>query len=241
MRLSPIPFLILCASTAHGAVVHVAIKSGLVLQPGEAYRVTVDATEPMEIGWLAVQPKPCTTDCVQATDVTGGINYTIATAIGAARKYEPVGGKIIVEFKNLSREPVTINVYRVRRTCDAEVCKFLDDTKKGRWLVFKVGEFTSIATSKDGSYSVISGVTIAGRPFTFKAAWWTDDKATAMLVNCSPFVKKYLDNHTPSEQYRPYIISGQAFGEGAGIVLNSIDTCAPRAPNFGVPEKNVFK
>ncbi len=94
-------------------------------------------------------------------------------------------------------------MYRVKRTCDAEACRFLDDTKNGRWLVFKVGEFTSIATSKDGSYSVISGMTIAGRPFTFKAAWWTDDKATAMMVNCSPFVKKYLDNHTPNEQYRP--------------------------------------
>jgi hypothetical protein len=241
MRLSMLSFLILCASAARGAVVHVPIKSGLVLQPDEAYTITVEATEPLEIGWLAVQPKPCTTNCVQATDVTGGINYTIATALGAARKYEPVAGKISVEYKNLSREPVTINVYRVKRTCEAEACRFLDDTKKSRWLVFKVGEFTSIATSKDGSYSVISGVTIAGRPFTFKAAWWTDDKATALMVNCSPSVKKYLDNHTPSEQYRPYIISGQAIGEGAAIVLKSIDTCAPKAPNFGVPEKNVFK
>jgi hypothetical protein len=240
MRFSMLALLILRAATAHGAVVHIPIHSGLVLQAGEAYTITVQATEPMEIGWLAVQPKPCTTDCVQATDVTGGINYTIATALGAARTYEPVGGKIVVEYKNLSREPVTINVYRVKRTCEAEACRFLDDTKKGRWLVFKVGEFTSITTSKDGSYSVISGVTIAGRPFTFKAAWWTDDKA-ALVVNCSPFVKKYLDNHTPSEQYRPYIISGQAFGEGAGIVLKSVDTCAPKAPNFGVPEKNVFK
>jgi hypothetical protein len=24
-------------------------------------------------------------------------------------------------------------------------------------------------------------------------------------------------------------------------VLKSIDTCAPKAPNFGVPEQNVFK
>lgn len=36
-------------------------------------------------------------------------------------------------------------------------------------------------------------------------------------------------------------IEGQAVGEGDNIVLRSIDTCAPKAPNFGVPEKNVFR
>jgi hypothetical protein len=87
---------------------------------------------------------------------------------------------------------------------------------------------------------VISGVTAAGRPFTFRAVWWTDEKAV-LLVNCAPSVRRYLDNHTPKEQYRPYVISGQAVGDAANIVLTSIDTCAPRAPNFGVPEKNVFK
>jgi hypothetical protein len=61
------------------------------------------------------------------------------------------------------------------------------------------------------------------------------------MVNCAPFVKRYLDNHTSKEQYRPYIISGQAIGEGANIVLKTIDTCAPKAPNFGVPDQNVFK
>ena len=101
-------------------------------------------------------------------------------------------------------------------------------------------EFKSIETSKDESYSVISGVTIAGRPFSFRAVWWTDDKKNR-LVNCAPFVKRYLDKHTPKEQYSPYIISGQAVGEAANIILKSIDTCAPKAPNFGVPEENVFK
>jgi hypothetical protein len=61
------------------------------------------------------------------------------------------------------------------------------------------------------------------------------------MVNCSPSVKRYLDTHAPKEQYRPYVISGQAVGEAPNIVLKSIDTCAPKAPNFGVPEGNVFK
>lgn len=231
---------LLCAGAADGAVVHVPIKSGLVLKPGQASIITVEAAEPTEIGWLAVQAKPCATDCVQATELSGGIKYSIATALGAARKYTPVSGKISVEYKNVSGEPVTINVYRVERTCEAEACKFLDEKQEASWLVFKIDEFKSIVTSRDGSYSVISGVTMAGRPFSFKAVWWTDDK-TALGVNCVPSVKRYLENHTPKLQYSPYIISGQAIGEGVNIALRSIDTCAPKAPNFGVPEKNVFK
>lgn len=240
MRFSILPFLIFSVRIAYGAVVHVPIKSGIVLKPNETYTITVKATEPMEIGWQTVQAKRCTTNCVQATDISGGINCTIATPLGASMKYKPASGKILVEYKNVSSEPVTIDVYRVQRTCDAEACKFLDESQKSRWLVFKVDEFKTIATSKDGSYSIISGVAIGGRTFSFRAVWWTDDK-TGTLVNCAPFVKRYLDNHTPKEQYRPYIISGQAIGEGSNIVLKSIDTCAPKAPNFGVPDKNVFE
>jgi hypothetical protein len=240
MRFSILPVLVFWAGSAHGAVAHVPIRSSVVLKPDEAFTVTLKATEPMEIGWLAVQAKRCTTNCVQATDVTGGINYRIAVALGASQKYTPVSGKISVEYKNVSNEPVTIDVYRVQRTCEAEACKFIDEGQKGRWLVFKVDEFKSIATSKDGSYSVISGVTIAGSPFSLRAVWWTDDK-TALMVNCAPSVTRYVDNHTPKDQYRPYIISGQAVGEAATIVLKSIDTCAPKAQNFGVPDKNVFR
>jgi hypothetical protein len=240
MRLSTLPVVLLWAGVAHAAVVHVPIKSGLALKPGEAYTITVDATEQTEIGWRAVQERRCTTNCVQATDVTGGINYSIATPLGASMKYKPVSGKISIEYKNVSTETVKIDVYKVERTCEAEACTFLDPSQRGRWLVFKVDQFKSIATSKDGSYSVISGVTTAGRPFSLRAVWWTDDKA-ALAVNCSPFVKRYLDNHTPKEQYRPYIISGQAVGDATNIVLKSVDTCAPKAPNFGVPDANVFR
>jgi hypothetical protein len=228
------------AGAAHAAVVHVPIKSNLVLKPGEAYSVHVSATEPTEIGWQNLQARTCTTPCVQAIDITGGVNYTIALPLGGSMKYTPVAGTITIEYKNISTDPVTINVYRVRRTCEAEACKFLDAKQKSSWLVFKVDEFKSITTSKDGSYSVISGVTTAGRPFTVKAVWWTDDK-NALAVNCSPFVQKYVDGHAPKEQYRPYIISGQAVSPSAELVLKSVDTCVPKAPNFGVPEKNVFK
>src|SRR5690242_15030144 len=233
-------FVVLCAGVAHAAVTHIPIKSGVVLKPGEAHTITVQATTPVEIGWLAVQARRCTTNCVQATDLTSSMQYSIATSLGASKEYQPVSGKVSVEYKNVSSEPVTINIYRVKRTCEAEACKFLPPGQKGRWLVFKVDEFRSIASSKDGSYSVISGVAESGKPFKFRAVWWTDEKP-AFSVNCAPFINKFLNNHTPKDQYRPYVISGQMVGEPAHIILTSIDTCAPKAAHFGVPEENVFK
>ncbi len=238
-RVPVLLLLVVWAAVGHAAVTHIPIKSGVVLKPGEAYTITVPATEPAEIGWLAVQAKRCTMNCVQATELSGGSKYSIATPLGASMKYRPVSGKISVEYKNLSSEPVTINIYRVQRTCEAEACKFLAPNQKHSWLVFKVDEFKSIATSKDGSYSVVSGVAESGRPFRFRAVWWSEEK-TPFSVNCSSFIKRYLDSHTPKDQYRPYVISGQAVGEAANIVLK-VDTCVPKAPHFGVPEQNVFK
>jgi hypothetical protein len=228
------------AATASAAVQHIAIKSNLPLKPGEAQTITVDATEPTEIGWKAVQPKPCTTDCVQASEISGGVRYSMATKLGMSKKYTPASGKITIEYKNVSSEPVAIDVFRIHRTCDAEGCKFLQADDKGRWLVFKVDEFKSISTSADGSYSLISGVTITGKPFTVRALWWTDDKS-APHVDCAPFVKRFVDGRTPKAKYSPYVISGHAVGSASPIVLRSIDTCAPRATHFGVPEQNVYK
>jgi len=229
-----------CAAPALAAVRHVPLESHVALKPGQAITVTVDATEPAEIGWTAVQPQPCADDCVQATDVSGGINYTVATKIGASMKYKPAGGRIVIEYKNVSKQPVAIDVYRIERTCESEACRYFDWQKKGTWLVFKVDEFRSIVTSTDESYSMISGVTTTGKAFTVRAVWWTDDRKS-LLVTCAPSVKRYLDAHAPKTQYTPYIISGQSVGDAAHLILTSVDTCAAKAPHFGVPEKNVYK
>jgi len=232
--------LLISVGTAHGAVKHVPIKSGLVLKPGEAYTVHVEAQKPTEIGWKAVQAKPCATNCIEATEVSRDAHFGFATALGGSKEYPPVSGRIAVEYKNISGEPVTIDVYRIERSCDAEACRFLDSSQKGRWLVFKVDEFKAITTSDDGSYSTISGVVVGGRPFRIRAVWWWDDK-TAFHPICAPWIKRYLDNRAPKEQYSPYVISGQAIGDGNNLVLKSIDTCAARAAHFGVPAENVFK
>jgi hypothetical protein len=232
--------LIACVGVAHATVRHVPIKSGVVLKPGESYTGEVESAKPIEIGWKAVQAKACSTNCVEVTQV--GSRFGFATALGGSKSYEPVNGKIAVEYKNVSQVPVTIDVYRMVRICDAESCQFLDNTKKGHTLVFKVNEFKSITTSKDESYSVISGVAESGRPFRFYAVWFTDDKTFMNLQKgCTTWIKRYVDNHTPKEQYRPYIIAGENVGDENKIVLKSIDDCVGRADHFGVAERDVFK
>lgn len=201
--------LLLVTAWSFAAITHLPIKSGLPLIPGEPYTATIDAAEPAEIGWTNISASPCTTDCVQTTELTEGIRYSFATGLGASKKYTPAAGKILIEYKNVSTQPVTIDIYRIQRTCEAEACKFFDPNQKGNWLVFKIDQFTSISTSADGSYSVVSGVAVGGKPFTFKAVWWSDDK-DAFRFHCADFIQRWITNHAAPDQYRPYIFSGHA-------------------------------
>ncbi len=232
--------MILCASTAYGAVKQVPIRSGVVLKPGEAYTAQVESAKEVEIGWTAAQAKPCATDCIQMTVVRDMHTVAFNAASGAQGKYMPTNGKLVVEYKNISQQAVTIDVFRIEGTCEAEACKLFDGSKKGSWLVFKIDEFKSITNSTDTSYSVISGVVESRRAFRIRVVWWTDEKG-AGFMGCPRWIKGYVDNHTPTEKYRPYIISGMNVGDENNIVLKAIDDCVPLAPHFGVPEKNVFR
>jgi len=231
--------LVLCTGPVYGAVKHIPIRSGVELKPGETYTAQIESTRPVEIAWTAVQAKACTTDCIQMTLIGSTHAPSFSAPRGAQGNYTPTDGRVVVEYKNISQQTVTINVFRLERTCDAEACKLFDSSKKGTWLVFKVDEFKSITTSNDSSYSVISGLVESGRAFRIHAVWWTDDQRSAF--GCPRWIKGYVDNHTPKEKYRPYILSGQNVGDDNNIVLKSIDDCVPLAPHFGVPDKNVFK
>jgi hypothetical protein len=235
VRRSILCLLILCTGTVYGAVKHVPIRSGVVLKPGDVYTAQVESAKAVEIGWTAIQAKPCTMDCVQMTLMSGTYHQPFSAAKGVAANYTPTDGRVVVEYKNVSQEPVTIDVFRVERSCDAEACKFIDSSKKGSWLVFKVNEFKSITNSNDGSYSVISGVVESGRAFRIHAVWWTDQKGG--FLGCPRWIKGYVDSHTHKEKYAPYILSGQNVGDENNIVLNSIDDCVPLAPHFEFPRR----
>jgi hypothetical protein len=102
---------ILCTGTVYGAVKHVPIRSGVVLNPGEAYTAQVESAKLVEIEWTLVQPKKCTMDCVEMTPMSGTLRRpSFSAATGAIGKYTPTDGKLAVEFKNISQEPVTIDV-----------------------------------------------------------------------------------------------------------------------------------
>jgi hypothetical protein len=233
-------FTILSTGSVYGAVKHIPIKSGVALKPGEIYTAQVESAETVEIGWTAIQAKACTSNCIEVSQAGGRSAY--ATGLGGSMMYTPEADKVVVEFKNVSQGPVTIDVYRIVRICDAESCRFINNTRKGHTLVFKINELKSITTSQDRSYSVISGVAESGRPFRFIAVWYTDDRTFMNLEKgCTTWIKRYVDNHTPKEQYRPYIISGQNVGDGNNIILKSIDDCVGKANHFGVPEQEVFK
>jgi hypothetical protein len=58
----------------------------------------------------------------------------------------------------------------------------------------------------------------------------------AQPVGQEIFGQPHAKRTTPAARY-----FRTAIGAAANIVLKSIDTCAPKAPNFGVPDENVFK
>jgi hypothetical protein len=230
--------LVAVTAVSNAAVTHSPIKSGIALKPGQAYVVTIESAAPVEIGWTTVQAKHCTMHCVQATNLA--THTILATDIGASTFYDPAEGKISVEYRNVSNEAVIIDVFRVHRTCEAEACKFIDKNAKSRPLVFKIKEFKSITTSKDGSYSTISGIAMSGRPFTVRAVWWTEDPK-GLRFGCEKWIKGWLDNHDPPEKYQPYVLSGSGLGDDNHLVLKFVDTCVPHAPNYGAIESSVFK
>ena len=81
-------------------------------------------------------------------------------------------------------------------------------------------------------------MTTAGKEFTVKAVWWTDNNV--LLFTCHKAIKD-LDKKTPKTNYAPYILSGGVVNSNGGkeIILKNIDTCVPNAPHFGVPQENV--
>ena len=230
--------ILVWASSVYASVTNVPIETKIELKPGESRAITLEATVPVEVGWRAVQEHTCTMHCVEAADKSGGFEYTIATDLGASMKYTPVEGKIKIEYRNKADHPVVIDVYKVDRVCDAEACRLLKDSDKGKWLVYKIAQFTAIETSEDQSYSTITGMTTSGHAFTVKAIWWTDNKESPF--RCHQTIAKYVAGNLSADAYAPYILSGKTMGDDRTI-LSNIDTCVPKAPHFGVPDENVFQ
>jgi hypothetical protein len=206
--------------------------------PGASNTFTLKSNQPVELGWLAIQATPCTGNCVETKDNANGQSF--ATNMGGRKLFAPAHGIISITHRNTSKQPVKIKIYRIKRTCNAESCAFLKPQRELRTLVIKVGVFKAITTSKDGSYSVVSGDTTTGKPFSAKLLWWTDDPKSPVIINCAPTIQTLLDKHAPPEDYSPYILPGTLAGGEKDLVLTSISGCAKKATHYGVDEAHVY-
>jgi hypothetical protein len=240
MRTPVLLALLLAPSSVAAEVAEVPIHTKVDLKPGETRTFTFQSPEPLELGWNATQTQPCTMSCVEVTD-TAPPHNSFATNRGGRGKYKPVAGKIKLTYANKSTQAVTITIYRVKRTCESESCAFVKGKDEGHSIDIVVGHFKSITTSKDGSYSVVSGDTVAGRPFTAKLLWWTDDPKSPVIINCSKTIQGYIDKQTPPEEYSPYILPGTLVGDVKDLVVTKFTGCVRKGTKYGMLESSIYK
>lgn len=113
MRVSILTALVLLAAETNGEVTHVPIRSGVVLQPDEAYTVTIEAAAPAEIGWRMVQAKACATSCVQATELTSPSHSLLLPQWEAAKAMRRLWARSLLNTKILpaSWSPLMFSAY----------------------------------------------------------------------------------------------------------------------------------
>lgn len=240
MRAALLVGLLLTPLVGKAEVTEEPIHSNIDLKPGETRTYTFEAGEALELGWKATQATPCTTDCIRVTD-TAPPHNTFATKLGGIMKYEPADGKVTLTYANESKQLVTITIYSVKRTCNAASCAFVKGKEAGHSIDIVVGVFKSIATSKDGSYSEITGETVAGKHFTAKLLWWTDDPNSPIIINCSKTIQQYIIKKTPPEDYSPYILPGTLVGDVNDLVVMKLTGCVAHGTNYVMSESSIYK
>ena len=97
-------------------------------------------------------------------------------------------------------------------------------TPAERSLVLRIAAFTSVETSEDGAFSIITGRTISGKDFRIRATW-------EMIERGPDHIESWISHRKPD--HGPYVLAGTATGT-APIVLK-VDTCTPRGARFKAP------
>lgn len=230
-------FFCINAGAAERRVVY---QSGVEIRPGEPVVVAIQTGQSMDIGWEVNETSPCDRTCIEAVDMHNRNKSLAASDKGAVRRYESREGKIKIEFRNTIDRPVFIDIYKVENVCDSEseACEFLKLNELGDWLVFKIEQFVSIETSKDGSYSTITANTSRGKLVFFIVVWWIDEP-DEKTEECREEITGYINQGTSFVEYSPYILSGRSVSKTKSI-LAYIDTCMANGSDFNVPEKYVY-
>jgi len=108
--------------------------------------------------------------------------------------------------------------------CDGE-----NSFVRGDEIAFLVTEFKSVETAPDKSYSMIRGVTVAGREFSIEARW-------GGLKSCPDFLEKW--KVTRRSVAEPYYIAGSLKAESPMVVAMS--SCVRDPKNVDRARKDLY-
>jgi hypothetical protein len=100
---------------------------------------------------------------------------------------------------------------------------------RGDHVAFLVREFTAVETTPDKSYSMIKGVTIAGREFSIKALW-------GGLTSCTDYLERWkLTRRSPE---KPYYIAGSLTVDSPMVL--TMDSCVRDPKNVDRSRRDIY-
>lgn len=182
-------FVLSIPGSAHASKTTATVRENAALAPGQSMTVEIETetAEPFDVGfyvgWITKQKPSCEINCVTARQTNINISLEIGAQHGLTTKYEPVDGRVVIEYTNRADHGVIIDIHAETRICDSQACTVLREKgitypdvytfSSGRIFLADV---EAMETSKDGSYSRIKGKTVYGSDFDVIAIWWLIDE-----------------------------------------------------------------
>lgn len=179
-------FLSLFSCISHATRITQSIHENITIEPNKSFMTTIHSKEVIRVGWKT-KNMDCMTNCIEAKNISvGNAAPTIGAQFGATLEYSPVDKKLVVEYTNVSDKPVTITVFTEQEICDSMACEYLQskgisdindyNEVQNDWKRIISKTIFSFETSKDGSYSVVTGESIFGTKYEVSIIWWLIDE-----------------------------------------------------------------
>ena len=227
-------FGLLISSAIQADIIHKDVEPALEIKPGETKTVVIPSEKDVvEIRWETLSSEACRQSaCIKFKDA----DFSYESFNGQGEQFT-TDGKVTLEFTNIAKEPVTIRVSQIERTCTAELCALINGTDTMDWKVVRIQELKAIQTSADSSYSILQGMTTKGKVFDITLAWWFYEKS--MFDSCPKFITRWIEN--PKPENVPYILAGSMLvPKENGRFILSVDTCTTKGSKFNAPASSEF-
>ena len=190
------------------------IHNNILIEPNKPFITTIQSIDNIRIGWETIT-LDCKTNCIEARNISDRkITPIIGAQFGATLEYKPVNGKVIIEYKNISDKPVAINVFTEHAICDSMACQYLKakgisdlhnyNEVQSDWKRIVIKTIFSFQTSKDGSYSIVTGESIFGTKYEISIVWWLIDEQRPSF--CKKWIPEY-GTYSP-EKEKAYQFNG---------------------------------